>query len=219
MARADVIIPQSEFNRFANFAKRKIMAQISLAIKNIEKRLIEEAQEFAKIFLNTPEFQALKSDPITIGKFGFTREEISKLDAIASLLVPGPHDVTKIDTKSSTNTENFSILSWVDLESLYNHELSNHELTKFNKSTGQFEVTEVVSWTKWLQEGVNIFGHTFSRNLGLGGLFSRSGQGLMIQSGSTFFLRPTRIFSQVGNSRNRFKSIGEKEILMALKRI
>ena len=160
--------------------------------------LIENQAKFLRdAFKNSSEFNDIKTK--FVGEFGFTPEELSRLDRILDLLIPGSNDITVGEIKTGIGTKSI-LLQWVDYEKLKQHDYAQHELTKLDSSSGGFSITGVVSWVEWLQEGVSVIGYEFSPVNARNNKFSRSGEGIMMQSEGTFVLKPTRIFDKIAAS-------------------
>lgn len=169
------------------------------AMDKMDAILFAEAERLADVVRSSREFTQLKT-PLLIGRFGFTPEEVQRLDEIFPLIGPrNDNQITKVKKRLRSRKPNIE-LNWVDFEKLKSHPVAKHPLTKYNPESGDFESTgTVVSWIEWWEDGVVIRGHLFTRGNRINTQFSRSGQGLMqSRQGSFFMLEPTRIFDRVG---------------------
>lgn len=205
---ARIKIEKGEMGRFERFALDEAQKIISRAIDGMDAALFAQASFLADEVRKSQEFQALKT-PTLIGKFGFTPQEVSKLDDIFPVIGPGnSNEVTSIN-KVTSGKKLSAVLQWVDFEKLKFHQVADHPLTKLNPRTGTFEVEGVVSWIEWWEHGVTIRGHIFTRGNVRSLPSSRSQEGLMqTRSGSVFQLHPTRIFERTGEQAG--KAVADK---------
>jgi hypothetical protein len=195
MARIKLLISNPELRRFEKFVETETARIITVALNKMDRVLFAEAERLADIVRSSPEFAALKT-PALIGRFGFTPNEVARLDNLFSVIAPNrDNEVTNVN-KVLVGKKRSAILNWVDFEQLKKHQVAQHPLTKLNVQTNTFQVQQIVSWIEWWEEGVTVRGHVFSPQ---GTIFSRSGEGIMqTRSGSLFALRPTRIFAKTG---------------------
>ena len=199
MVTLRVKIRGNDLRAFQTDALKIIKARVIRAMDKIDQFMFREAERLADVVKSSQEFRDLKT-PLLIGRFGFTPDEVAKLDTIFPLIGPSNNNqITKVKKRLGGRVPNIE-LNWVDFDRLKEHPTAQHPLTRFNRDSGQFERTgTIVSWIEWWEEGVTIRGHLFSRGNQLNSQFSRSGQGIMQKRGSSFFmLEPTRIFEKVG---------------------
>jgi hypothetical protein len=193
---AKLKISRSELGRLSSFLVGETDKIITTAINRMDTVLFQEAERLANRVRNSPEFQKLKR-PVLIGRFGFTPEELARLDDLFPIIAGGDRQITNVE-KSVTGRSKRAILNWVDLEKLKAHPIAEHPLTTFNPQTRAFEVSQVVSWIQWWEEGVTIRGHIFTRGNVVNSPFSRSGFGIMQRrDGSLFAISPSRIFERI----------------------
>lgn len=196
MASANV--DRREMQRFQKFILSETDKIITLALDKMDAVLFEQAVFLANKIKTSDEFTALKT-PTLIGQFGFTPEEVARLDDLFPVIGPNSNNEVTSTRKTLTSRKKSAILQWVDFDQLKFHEVADHPLTKLNDVTGQFEETGIVSWIEWWENGVTVRGHIFTRGNIRSEVFSRSGFGFMQQrGGSTFAIRPTRIFEKTG---------------------
>lgn len=177
---------------------KEIGKKMQKIVLDSEKFLMKQADLLRDAFAGSQEFRDLSGR--LVGEFGFTPEEVRNLKEILTLLVPGNNRVTTL--KVTQRSSRFAaILEWVDFDKLKDHPLAQHDLTRFDPRTGQFKLTETISWVDWLENGAVVRGYNFSEVGGNnpGRAFSRSGQGIMRESRSGFWnFAPTKIFDGIG---------------------
>jgi hypothetical protein len=167
--------------------RKAVEGKMTRALGTLDKELQTEAARLAKLYASSATFKNLKTK--LVGEFGFTPDELNKIDGILTHLIP-PDSITWID-KNISGKSKHALLYWVDYEELKKSSTAQHELTKFNPATEQFELTEVVSWVEWAEEGVTIRGYIFDPTQR--GKFSRSRQGIMRQrAGGIWIFPPSR---------------------------
>lgn len=185
---------EAQIRRAINKRLRKVFVNGNLLLKN-------QAEVLRTVFANSQEFNDIKTK--FKGEFGFTDEEVGNLDRILNLLIPDGNEITV--SRIKTGPSEFSmILDWVDFKKLKAHEYAQHELTRLDEAGQEIEITDIVSWVEWLEEGATIRGYQFFRpgRRQAGGkdpaAFSRSGEGLMKQSTSNFWtFEPSRVFEKI----------------------
>lgn len=169
--------------------------------------LNEQAEILKNVFANSEEFKSIKTK--FKGEFGFTDEEVANLDRILELLVP-ENEITVTKIKLSSGQFLMS-LEWVDFAKLKAHEYAQHKLTRLDEAGQISEITDIISWVEWLEEGASIKGYQFFRPSQLrakkGGAdpkaFSRSGQGLMKEANSNFWtFEPRRVFERIAKEED-----------------
>ncbi|MHA2341936.1 MAG: hypothetical protein ACXADW_08655 [Candidatus Hodarchaeales archaeon] len=191
-------------NRLESVIKRSIKERMKRVFSQGESLMLGQAQILRREFENSAEFKDLKGR--LIGEFGFTPEEVQKIDRLLTLLVPGGNEITV--TKIQNGPNRFLMqLDWVDFEELKAHEFALHLLTKLDADGKVESITDIISWVEWLEEGATVRGYEFFRpGTGLiGGArgtpavnFSRSGEGLMRRRNSGFWtFEPTRVFERI----------------------
>lgn len=185
MARV-TISNRGEFERKLKSIIDKKQKQV---IKDLEKYLVGLNDILGEKFASSKEFNDIKG-PLR-GEFGFTDQEVAKLDSIINV-IKKDNSVTKISASKDR-----VILEWVDFRVLKDHQLAQHELTKLNTKTGLFEVVQTVSWVDWLENGLSITGYDFSE---AGGKNSRSKQGIMKEESGLFKLPKTKVFEKIAKS-------------------
>lgn len=182
--------------------RRVISQKMARVFKRADFLLTKQAEVLQQQFRNSDEFRDLSGR--LKGEFGFTDQEIAQLDRILSLLVPGSNDITVSVVKTGAGRQEV-FLDWVDFEKLKVHEFAQHALTKLDEAGRVVQITDIISWVEWLEEGASIRGFQFFRP-GAGGAqggsdpaaFSRSGEGLMRRSNSNFWtFEPTRVFERI----------------------
>ena len=186
---------------FEQFLKKEINKRMKLVVEDSEQFLIKQSDKLRDSFEKSQEFRDLQTR--LVGEFGFTPEEVRDLPKILTLLVPNnSNNVTSIKL-TRTNNEFAAILEWVDFDKLKQHPLAQHELTRLNPRTGQFEVTEIISWVDWLENGAVVRGYDFQpvqENFSFS-KFSRSGKGIMRPVGGGLWqFQPTKVFDNIGQS-------------------
>ena len=193
-----------------NLLNSAIRAAISKKMEKIfkgggEELMLQQAKVLRDVFANSDEFQSLKGK--LKGEFGFTNEEVAKLDRILDLLLPN-NEVT-VSRVQTSGGKFLMQLEWVDFRKLKEHEFAQHELTRLDAMGRVVDITDVISWVEWLEEGATIRGYSFSRvRRGQGAVggtdpsaFSRSGEGIMKRSGGIWTFQPTRIFHEIANDK------------------
>jgi hypothetical protein len=206
---AQLIIPRGSIKKFDNEIKRIIENIVDKAMGASAKDVFFDlGDKLAKQIANSKEFLALKTT--LRGAFGFTDEEISNLDKAIKLLEPfAGNNISKINAKLSGKNKSI-ILEWVDFEKLKNHPFAQHDLTKFNRATGQFDIlTARISWIEWLEDGATVRGYTLQEPISAQSeQFSRSGLALMRkQPGGFWIFEPTSIFKRTAKQLNAEKVI------------
>lgn len=213
---AKITISSRERKRFEKFVLEEASRVVEKAMAKMDAVMQKEAERLADKIISSRSFQKLKT-PAFIGRFGFTPEEVSRLDQLGPLLVGSDPDITNI--KKDIKGKNKSIqLNWVDFEALKTHQVAQHPLTKLNLDTGGFEQTgTIVSWIEWWENGVTVRGHVFTRGNQFNSSRSRSGAGIMqTRTGSSFVMRPTRIFELTGMQQ---ESASERRLLSAFEKL
>lgn len=159
------------------------------------KLMLAQGELLRDIFANSKEYNDVKGR--LQGEFGFTNAEVSRLDRILELLVPGNNEITV--SKIQSGPSKFLMqLEWVDLAKLKAHEFAQHVLTKLDSEGNITGITDIISWVEWLEEGETFRGFEFFRPGPANEAFSRSGQGLMRRSQGNFFsFEPTRVFEKI----------------------
>ena len=194
-------------NQIEAAVKRALLAKMKKIFTNGKFLLDAQAEILRDIFANSEEFNALKGK--LQGEFGFTDEEVRNLDRILDLMVPGANEITVSKIKTGPG-EFIMSLEWVDMKRLQAHEFAQHELTRLDETGKVVEITDIISWVEWLEDGATIKGYQFFRPsraksaAGIDpGIFSRSGQGLMKKSNSNFWtFEPTRIIERIAKAEN-----------------
>lgn len=193
-------------NRLEAQIKRAIRAKMKRVFDNSEKLLLGQAEVLRQKFQNSKEFKDLSGK--LVGEFGFTPEEVQKLDRITDLMVPKGNEITITKIKTGPNLFLMQ-LDWVDFRKLKEHEFAQHALTKLDQSGRVERITDIISWVEWLEEGASVIGYQFFRpgtgvaRLEGGGRaaaaqFSRSGEGLMRRTSAGFWtFQPTRVFERI----------------------
>jgi len=166
--------------------------KVARIIANSESFLLETAEMLRDQFASSTEFLEIQTK--LVGEFGFTPEEVVDLSKILDLLVPN-NEITKLSLKVSPNRQE-AMLEWVDIAKLKQHQLAKHDLTKLNLQTGNFELTDVISWVEWLEDGAIVRNYVFDGEQT--GRFSRSGEGIMRRvSGGFWEFAPTKVFEKI----------------------
>jgi len=213
---ADVFIRSAEISRM-NRAIINASAQIMNQALNrtADEILFKEAEKLADKVENSNEFRDVQTT--LVGEFGFTAQEVAQLPRIFSLLIPGTdRRITRIDRKTGT-LDNFAILRWNDLETLFKHPFAQHDLTRFNVDTRSFQLTETVSWIQWWEEGQVRTGVVFDPNSPNARRIppSRSGKGLMRETtGGIWRLEPTFIFRKTADAFNPKNMVKQFKLLV-----
>jgi hypothetical protein len=195
-----IILKKTHLRDFEKQVKGIVNEAMTKTFAQMGALLLRESEILTEKIAQSPDFNSLKGK--FVGEFGFTTEEVAQLDNILQVIKNnGP--VTQISVKAGARHKT-AILQWVDIEALKEHPLAQHDLTRLNPNTGQFELTETISWVEWLEEGETIRGYQFFKVTG--GKFakhSRSGQGLMRQiPGGLWQFEPTKIFETTGKRFN-----------------
>lgn len=182
-------------SRFESQIQNVILKKMKKVFVKTDALLNQHAEVLKKTFADSDEFNSIKTK--FKGEFGFTDVEIANLDRILTLLVPGGNNIT-VTKRKITNDEFFVSLEWVDFKQLKAHEFAQHELTRLDATGNIVEITDIISWVEWLEEGATVRGYQFFRPTGRTVNFSRSGEGLMRQSRSNFWtFAPTRVFERI----------------------
>lgn len=183
----------------------KIDRAIKKAIRNKMARIFRASEELMKLnaevlrdtFRDSAEFRDLSGR--LVGEFGFTPEEVSNLDKILELMVPGNSNIT-VSKLNIGKTYSF-ILEWVDYDKLKKHPYAQHDLTRLDRDGSIIDITATVSWVEWLEEGESIIGYRFDPvgNRGFAKKQSRSGEGLMKKTtgGGAWVFEPTGILHRI----------------------
>lgn len=215
---AEITISTKERKRFEKFVLDEASRIVGIALEKMDAVMRKEAERLSEKVISSRSFQKLKT-PAFIGRFGFTPQEVARLDQLKPLIVGGDPTVTNIEKNLKGGTKKIQ-LNWVDFERLKNHQIAEHPLTKLNIQAGGFgfEPTgTIVSWIEWWEEGVTIRGHVFTRGNQFSAPFSRSGFGLMqTRTGSLFAMRPTRIFELTGEQQ---KNASQRRLLAAFENL
>jgi hypothetical protein len=186
----------------------KIRRAVDRKMSNVFARgnllLERQANILREAFASSPEFNEMKTSQL--GQFGFTPEELAQLDKVLQLLVPGNHNITVSQIRTTPGRSKLLLLQWVNFEELTKHPFTQHELTRLDEQGNVIEITDVISWVEWLERGATFRGFQFFKPGGTfqGGqlsLRSRSGEGLMRKVGGVFIIEPTRIFERLGSDR------------------
>ncbi len=193
--------------QFEEFLQKNINKKMELIVKDSESFLMKQSEILRDTFANSQEFRDLSGR--LVGEFGFTQEEVRDLSKILALLTPGSEKITTLKVTQS-NTKFAAILEWVDFDRLKDHPLAQHDLTRLDRTTGQFELTETISWIDWLENGAVVRGYSFE-DVGSNAAskrFSRSKKGIMRKSSSGFWeFSPTRVLETIGErfSKSEFE--------------
>lgn len=193
--------------QFERFLDQEIQKRMNEIIRRSDDFLFKQAELLRDRFESSNEFRDLSGR--LVGEFGFTPEEVRNLSQILTLLVPRSNDVTTLKITQRGGVS-LALLEWVDFDKLKEHPFAQHDLTRLNPRTGQFELTERISWVDWLENGAVVRGYNFERVSGNSPAreFSRSGQGIMRLSRSGFWqFQPTKVFENIGKtfSRSEFR--------------
>lgn len=213
---AKITVSTRERKRFEKFVLNEAARIVEAALEKMDAVMLREAERLSDKVIASRSFQKLKT-PAFIGRFGFTPQEVARLDDLKPLIVGGDSTVTNIEKSLKGKTKTIT-LKWVDFERLKRHQIAEHPLTKLNLKTGSFDPTgTIVSWIEWWEEGVTIRGHIFTRGNQFNAPHSRSGFGLMqTRTGSLFMLRPTRIFELTGEQQ---KNSTQRRLLAAFEKL
>jgi len=192
--------------RISGAIKKALQTKMKKIFSKGSFLLDAQAQFLQTQFANSEEFRALKGK--LQGEFGFTNEEVKNLDRILDLMVPGKSEITISKIRTGPNQFLMS-LEWVDFKKLKAHEFAQHELTRLDAAGRVVDITDIISWVEWLEEGATIKGYEFFRpSRARSGTidskaFSRSGQGLMKRTDSNFWtFNPTRVFESIAKAEN-----------------
>lgn len=166
-------------DQFENFVTKKAKSFAKKIAKQAKLDFKKKIDKLNNSFLNSSDFNKIKTS--LVGEYGFTPEEVSSLDNIVNAMNRSSNIVD--------NGDSF-IIEYVNLSTLYNQPEAQHQLS------GRSNSGEVVSWAEWLEEGVSIFGFSYSDKESAS---SRSGKGVMEEGGS-WKIRPTRAFSNIAKS-------------------
>lgn len=177
--------------------KSAIDRKIDRAFKRGGKVLIQRQAEILRdMFANSKEYNDIKTG--LVGEFGFTNEEVTNLDRILTLMVPGANNVTFGTIKTGFGSDKSILLEWVDFEALKEHQFAQHPLTRVNGPLVR-GITAIVSWIDWLENGVVVRGFEFSDVNAKNKRFSRSGEGIMRPLENNIFeIKPSRVFERIG---------------------
>ena len=193
-----ITVSSSAGRLFEKNIRDVLSIKVNKAANKSRLLLVEQAAILLREFQQSQEFNALKTT--LVGEFGFTPEEVVNLNRVFQLLLP-QNEVTKTTIKA-TKDRTLAVLDWVDFDKLKEHSFAQHPLTRFNAETGQFEITQIISWVEWLEEGATVRGYVPLLNLKPNMLpYSRSGKGLMIpKSGGIWTFPPTSLFRNIAES-------------------
>ncbi len=203
--------------------KKAISKKVGRIFLNGQELLNNQAKKLQLEFATSSEFEDIKTQ--MVGEFGFTPQEVAKLDRILDLMVPGGNDITTTQVKIGPG-KFLMELNWVDFSKLKTHEFAQHELTKLDKNGNVISVTDIISWVEWLEEGETFRGFQFVKS---GGILegsavsnrSRSGEGLMREvTGGVFAIEPTRVFEIIAKSeKGKFMKQEFKRLVKKSKKI
>jgi len=183
-------------NQFENFIVKKAEAIAKKVAKQAEIGFKKKIDELNKSFLNSSDFKKIKTS--LVGEYGFTPEEVSSLDNIV--------DAMNRSTVTKSGSDYF-VVEYVNLAELYNQPESQHQLSAKSRAG------EVVSWAQWLEEGVSVFGFSYSDK---NSDSSRSGKGVM-EAGGSWKIRPTRAFSNL--AKNMGLDGAKKVMTLAVRKV
>jgi len=215
---AKITVSTRERKRFEKFILGEADRIVGEALEKMDAVMRKEAERLSNKVISSRSFQKLKT-PAFIGRFGFTPQEVARLDQLEPLISGGDPVITNIEKNLRGNTKKIQ-LNWVDFEKLKKHQIAEHPLTKLTVQGNSFgfeSTGTIVSWIEWWEEGVTIRGHIFTRGNQFNAAFSRSGFGLMqTRTGSMFALRPTRIFELTGEQQ---KNASQRRLLAAFENL
>lgn len=201
-------IKSNQIKKLNSLIEKEIGNIFAETIRESGDLLFKEAEILANQIEGSTEFLQLHTT--LVGEFGFTPSEVQGLSDIFSLLIPGTDSkITRVKVKSSPRSS-IAVLDWVDFNNLKKHPLAQHDLTRFNRKTKTWELTERVSWVEWLEEGATIRGYFFNDKAKISRRTppSRSGEGIMNKRpGGLWAFQPTKIFQKTANkfNTNNFK--------------
>lgn len=182
-------------DQFEKFLDKKLGKIAKAFTKEAEQEFKSQIDRLNRSFLSSKAYRDVKGS--LAGEYGFTKNEIAALDNIIDAM-------TRVSSQSKTD-DSF-VIQYVNLEDLHAQPEAQHALTsKYG--------TDVISWTRWLEEGVSVLGYSFSPE---GGKDSRSGKGIM-KKGGAWQLRPARGFTKLRN--NLELSELKKKMSLVVKRI
>lgn len=182
-------------DQFEKFLEKKAERIAKAFVKEAEAEFRKQIERLNKAFLSSSSFKEIKSS--LAGEYGFTKDEIANLGDIVNAM-------SRVSKESKTN-DSF-VIQYVNLEELHAQPEAQHALTSEDG-------TEVISWTKWLEEGATVLGYSFSPK---GGKESRSGEGVM-KKGGAWRLRPARGFTKL--RKNLDLSELKKRMSLVVKRV
>jgi len=191
--------------------KKAVIDHFRKQFKRIHSLFEKEVKLLAMAFATSEEFKAIKSK--LAGEFGFTPEELSGLDRVIDVL-KNDASVTNIEIMAGAGVQEI-MLNWCDIERLKVHPVAIHKLTKYNGETRSWELTDVVSWIEWLEDGATVRGFNFDPTMR--GKWSRSGHGMMYpREGGMWVFNPTKVFERLPETINSAANI-EKGIGLVLR--
>jgi len=195
--------------------KDLVSKRLDVALESTRKLLFTEAARMTHEILGSSAWSALTGR--LVGEFGFTPWEVDDLIEITRYMLPGVTKMTTLDAKIGVGNR-YVILNWVDFEALSTSPFAMHELTKFNKKTKHHDVTQVVSWVDWLENGVTVRGYEFDDDITIkNSIFSRSRKGLMkATEGGMWSFEPTNIFHKTADGFN--PEIMKKNLALVVRR-
>lgn len=182
-----------------------VIQKLNRAIRSPKMRQLfeKQAEILTSLYVYSGEFQAMKTR--LVGEFGFTSEELAKLEGVSKVLNSYP--ITKIEIISGLNIAGI-ILQWCDYDLFKEHPIAMHDLTQYEPSVNAWSLTETISWVEWLEEGITVRGYRFDPTQR--GKFSRSRQGLMRPTeGGLWVFEPTNILHRVADMLNIKKNIAQ----------
>ncbi len=196
---ANIVINNRHIDQFSSNVKSKANDFMMRIFKSpqMQKFLFEQSNFLTTQLSNSSEWSALHNQ--LIGEFGFTPEEVSRLNEILPFIETGSN-ISKVEISVSTN-RCFAVLQWVDFEELKNHPLAQHALTRRGENIGSgWDIISYVSWIDWLENGETIEGYSFIDKAW--GAYSRSGKGIM-KKGGLWQFEPTHIFEQISSKLDK----------------
>lgn len=196
---AIVSIKKQDLEAFRRQIRRIVSDAATKTFSQMGPLLLRESEILTSKIESSTDFQELSGR--LVGEFGFTPEEVARIHSILPVIRQKGR-VTNFVVKSTARNKQ-AILEWVDMDALKEHPLAQHDLTKYNPDSGQFELTETISWVEWFEEGATVRGYQFFKVGGIFKKYSRSGQGLMRrQQGGIWMFEPTRLFDITARKYN-----------------
>lgn len=184
----------TNLSKLENKIKKVMNKKTNQLVRDLEEFLINVNELLGNRFAESKEFNEIKTS--LRGEFGFTSEEVAELDEIINV-IKNDKSITRIRANS-----NRIILEWVDFEALKKHPAALHPLSKKQKGSNKFDVSDVVSWVDWLENGLSITGYVYKEE---GKKASRSESGVMRRSSQTFRLRKTKVLEKLAKTITKTK--------------